>query len=597
MSIKQLADEWETQEMPILFYQLFPKEYTNMEKKIYNLINKDHGIATSYLASFIKELIPELLKYINVRQLYDGLYDIAKYISNGYDKFVMYNDDFQDLRKYIPKQKLSKESKKILLSDMSKGKKTEPEIIESTIKNLDGKKNVINKGDDSSSFEKMTVVQLKEYMRTHNIKPLGGLKAELIARIKEFQKIGTTSNIIYENDIKITPVYIQKEETKFEKMKVVELKQMLKQNGLKVSGKKSELIQRLIDAGVYKQLPERSQSVARQEPKKTWKQRLAESGLLKLKKSKPATPKPATPKPATPKPATPKPVTPTISPITLPVNIPKGKTSMLNRQMQMISKKMGDTLINFPTPKPYTVSKYTSDNPEEGTIMKLSFNPKDNEEAQLLASRQQFPIEDFFKMLPVDYVKDILNKTKKNVVIFPSTISSKLYYLDKPTMTNIMMNKLNPTRIFRSKTTIYGDPGWTRDIEVQNDEDKTFAMVYNRIITPEQIYDKFNLLNIQNMFELNKKNLDDIFTVTFLIPEFKGTILDRSYRNSPEGDRLDEENKKIWSIFKGKSKKSKMLWRAVVINEGLTYINMYPSKNSKNEQLTYKIVDGKILEL
>ena len=125
------------------------------------------------------------------------------------------------------------------------------------------------------NFEKMKVEQLKEYMRSHNIKPLGGRKAELITRIKEYQKIGTTSNIIYENDIKITPVYIQKEGTKFETMKVVQLKQMLKQSGLKVSGKKSELIQRLV--GV-------------QEFKKPWKQRLAESGLFK--KSRKLTPKP-----------------------------------------------------------------------------------------------------------------------------------------------------------------------------------------------------------------------------------------------------------------------------------------------------------------
>jgi hypothetical protein len=152
----------------------------------------------------------------------------------------------------------------------------------------------------------MTIVQLKDYMKSNGIKPLSGKKAELIARIKEYQKIGT--NIYEENDEKITPVYIQKEETKFEQMKVDELKQLLKQNGLKVSGKKSELVQRLVDANVYKQEPV--------EPKKTWMQRLIESRLLK-KKSKSATPipKPPTPKLPTPiiqKPPTPKLPTPII---------------------------------------------------------------------------------------------------------------------------------------------------------------------------------------------------------------------------------------------------------------------------------------------
>jgi hypothetical protein len=98
-------------------------------------------------------------------------------------------------------------------------------------------------------FEKMTIVQLKDYMRKHGIKPLSGTKSVLIARIKEYQKIGIDTNSIYENNIKITPVYIQKKMTT-SKQTIAELKQMLKQNGLPVSGKKYELIQRLVIAGL-----------------------------------------------------------------------------------------------------------------------------------------------------------------------------------------------------------------------------------------------------------------------------------------------------------------------------------------------------------
>lgn len=57
---------------------------------------------------------------------------------------------------------------------------------------------------------------------------------------------------IYENNIKTTPVYIQQEMT-ISNQTVFELKQMLKQNGLKVTGTKPILIQRLIDAGLVDQ--------------------------------------------------------------------------------------------------------------------------------------------------------------------------------------------------------------------------------------------------------------------------------------------------------------------------------------------------------
>lgn len=123
-----LAEEWDTQQMPILLYQLFPKVYDNIEKKINQLINKNYGISTSYLASFVKELIPGLFKYnINVEQLYDGLYDLAKYISGNYYNFAEKYDDFKMIEKYLPRNSITKESKIILLKHLRKTKNN-PEI-------------------------------------------------------------------------------------------------------------------------------------------------------------------------------------------------------------------------------------------------------------------------------------------------------------------------------------------------------------------------------------------------------------------------------------------------------------------------------------
>jgi hypothetical protein len=89
-------------------------------------------------------------------------------------------------------------------------------------------------------------------MKQHKIKPLSGRKADLIARIKGSSNFGIGNKYIYENDIKISPVYIQKE-MPISKQTVAQLKQMLKQAGLKVSGNKPELIKRLVDAGASQQ--------------------------------------------------------------------------------------------------------------------------------------------------------------------------------------------------------------------------------------------------------------------------------------------------------------------------------------------------------
>lgn len=83
----------------------------------------------------------------------------------------------------------------------------------------------------------MTVVQLKDYMRQHNIKPLGGRKSDLLARI-----------YIYENNIKTSQQVLEKKGMSlqnYSKFTVNDLKVLLRNNGLRVSGRRQELIDRL----------------------------------------------------------------------------------------------------------------------------------------------------------------------------------------------------------------------------------------------------------------------------------------------------------------------------------------------------------------
>lgn len=87
----------------------------------------------------------------------------------------------------------------------------------------------------NTALKKLKVVELKQILRENGLR-VGGTKAELIARIYE-------NNIIYENDIKTSPVYIQKGMTT--KQTVPQLKALLKSYGLKVSGRKADLIERL----------------------------------------------------------------------------------------------------------------------------------------------------------------------------------------------------------------------------------------------------------------------------------------------------------------------------------------------------------------
>lgn len=86
------------------------------------------------------------------------------------------------------------------------------------------------------ALKKLKVVELKQILRDNGLR-VGGTKSELIARI-------------YENDINISKPYIHKGKMKWSAYTVSELKQALKDFGLPLSGKKEMLVKRLEDTGL-----------------------------------------------------------------------------------------------------------------------------------------------------------------------------------------------------------------------------------------------------------------------------------------------------------------------------------------------------------
>lgn len=167
--------------------------------------------------------------------------------------YWMFDNPPQYLRDTLNNPKKYKEKKVEMKINKVQEKSIPIDVIDEELKYLNEDDLLLPTAlSENISFEKMTVFQLKEYMKQNKIKPLSGKKADLIARIRQFQNFGIGNKYIYENDIKTSPVYIQKE-MPISKQTVADLKQILKQNKLKVSGKKSELIQRLVDAGLYEQ--------------------------------------------------------------------------------------------------------------------------------------------------------------------------------------------------------------------------------------------------------------------------------------------------------------------------------------------------------
>jgi hypothetical protein len=114
------------------------------------------------------------------------------------------------------------------------------------------------------NFEKMTVIQLRQYMKQHGIKPLSGRKADIIARIKEFQKIGIDSNSIYKNDLK--SLYDNNIYTKMTTVK--DLQKFMRENKIKgLNQKKELLIQTILDAGYDLPMVEKPRKLSKKEKK------------------------------------------------------------------------------------------------------------------------------------------------------------------------------------------------------------------------------------------------------------------------------------------------------------------------------------------
>jgi hypothetical protein len=112
-NVKLLADEWNYPTMPILFSQLFSKEYDAIDKKINEQINKNQGIIGTDLAFFFgKNLMEELLKYLSITDIHTGLTRIALSIIDGREsRFV--SGYLYMMSKYLP-ARLDKKTKDIL---------------------------------------------------------------------------------------------------------------------------------------------------------------------------------------------------------------------------------------------------------------------------------------------------------------------------------------------------------------------------------------------------------------------------------------------------------------------------------------------------
>ena len=210
--IKQLVYEWNDQYMPILFGQLFPKEYDALEKKIIEKNKKGESVILTLLASFIKPLVADLLKYINVKELYDGLVAIANYI--GADELV--KDDIQYILKYLPKRS-SAENKKIIMDDFAvkydghvdiskyigaveKSKPTSKPVskksiatqklhankVEETLRPEMSMRRATKSKMDPNDIRTWPLTELRDFMREHNLKGISKKKAEIIDIIQRY---------------------------------------------------------------------------------------------------------------------------------------------------------------------------------------------------------------------------------------------------------------------------------------------------------------------------------------------------------------------------------------------------------------------------
>ena len=122
------------------------------------------------------------------------------------------------------------------------------------------KKGKASKKEEKKSFDKMTVAELKEELKALKL-DTKGKKADLIARLKGDEVSGSDSEeekpkaskkaAAKKTDKKkvVKDSDDEEEKVEYKKMKVGELRELLKERGLDSKGKKDELVERLENAG------------------------------------------------------------------------------------------------------------------------------------------------------------------------------------------------------------------------------------------------------------------------------------------------------------------------------------------------------------
>jgi len=75
---EKIVNEWDTVQLPTLFYQLEPTKYNEIEKYIENLNKKNKEISVDYFTSFFKDYNDEIIEKYGIKKYIDSLEYIAK---------------------------------------------------------------------------------------------------------------------------------------------------------------------------------------------------------------------------------------------------------------------------------------------------------------------------------------------------------------------------------------------------------------------------------------------------------------------------------------------------------------------------------------
>jgi hypothetical protein len=358
-----------------------------------------------------------------------------------------------------------------------------------------------------TALKKLKVIVLKQILRDNGLR-VGGNKPELIERI-------LNNNIIYENDIKISPVYIQKGMTA--KQTVPELKALLKSYGLKLSGRKAELIERL---NLHKKISRKGikpyETMLVADLKKILKKfKLSVKGLK----------------------------------ADLVARLYDYDKSREIQEMGLedLPNTEGISIADafFPIQSEYDIPRAI---PED-----ISYSPRyyygdrigykyDPEQVREILQRQRLDDPEYAvsripqitydmleDLLPISDVIRTLKNTTENKIIFKSNMDSDMYSVDD--LLEYLYSSGN-----------YSINGWKIDIDPV---DNKIAIIYTRIATPSRYMTYIDIKNLKKF--LSKDEAKSVTYVYIQIPELKNTILPMNVGeiDVPELNIKDKWNVKI----------------------------------------------------